>query len=356
MLDVRLAKRRGQFDLDIAFSAPARSTTVLIGESGAGKTSVLRLLAGLDQPDQGHVTVDGTVFADTTAGIAVPSWCRDIGYVSQDYALFPHLSVYENVAFGLRSAGCPRRAIRPQVEEALQLAGVIELGRRMPGQLSGGQQQRTALARALALRPRVLLLDEPLSALDLQTRRVVRTELRRLLRTLPCTTVYVTHSAVEALVFGDQLIVLDQGRIVQTGSRDDLLRYPRSRLVAELMGTNLITARAMPSTPDAPRVRVGDRELEIVAAPATGDVFVTVSPNAIMLFRERPASSAQNVFAGPVVEIVPEPPAGDRVRVVLGTTPMLVAEVTREAVADLELADGVWVYATFKATGIQMYA
>jgi molybdate transport system ATP-binding protein len=226
----------------------------------------------------------------------------------------------------------------------------------MPHQLSGGQQQRVALARALVLRPRVLLLDEPLSALDIQTRRVVRTELRTLLRPLPCITLYVTHSPVEALVFGDQLIVLEHGRVVQVGSRDDLLRYPRSRLVAELMGTNLLTATAATSsTPDTVRVQVGERELEVVTAPATGEVLVTVKPNAIMLFRERPTGSARNIFAGPVVEMIPEPPAGDRVRVVLGTTPALVAEVTRDAVAALQLSDGVWVYATFKATGAETY-
>ena len=171
MLDARLGKQRGGFTLDVAFSADPGSTTVLIGESGAGKTSVLRLLAGLDRLDSGWLTLDGQRYADATAGIHVPTWQREIGYVAQDYALFPHLTVTENVAFGLRAAGTSRRLVRQRVHDALTLVGISELAERMPGQLSGGQQQRAALARALVLDPRLLLLDEPLSSLDLQTRR-----------------------------------------------------------------------------------------------------------------------------------------------------------------------------------------
>ena len=233
MLDARLGKQRGGFTLDVAFSADPGSTTVLIGESGAGKTSVLRLLAGLDRLDSGWLMLDGRRYADSTTGIHVPSWQRDIGYVAQDYALFPHLTVSDNVAFGLRATSTPRRLLNQRVHEALELVGIPELAARKPGQLSGGQQQRAALARALVLDPRLLLLDEPLSSLDLQTRRALRIELRSLLKRLACVTVYVTHSPVEALVLGDRLVVIDGGRVAQTGSRDDLLRSPRSPFVAE---------------------------------------------------------------------------------------------------------------------------
>lgn len=235
MLDARFVKRLGAFTLDVAFRAAAGQTTVLVGESGAGKTTILRLLAGLDEAGDGRLTIDEQVWLDTAAGVAVPPWQRDVGYVGQEYALFPHLSIYDNVAFGLRADGQSQAAIRSQVEETLRALGIHELAHRMPRQLSGGQQQRSALARALVLRPRVLLLDEPLSALDLPTRRAVRTELHNLLRKLPCVTVYVTHSPAEALAFGDQLVVLDGGRVAQRGSRDDVLRDPRSPLVAELM-------------------------------------------------------------------------------------------------------------------------
>jgi molybdate transport system ATP-binding protein len=243
------------------------------------------------------------------------------------------------------------------VEEALATTGIATLGARMPRELSGGQQQRAALARALALSPRLLLLDEPLAALDLQTRRVVRTELRELLARLACVTLYVTHSPVEALVFGEQIVVLERGRISQAGGRDELLRYPRSPFVAELMGTNLLAGRRGGETVrGANVVRTTEGDLVVSSLPAAGDLFLTVSPREITLFRERPAGSAQNVFSGVIVEVVPEPPAGERVRVVLGTQPMLVAEVTREAVASMELREGVTVFATFKATGVTLYA
>ena len=356
MLDARLAKRRDTFALDVAFEAPAGSTTVVVGESGAGKTSVLRLLAGLDRLDGGHVTLDGAPYAEAASGLHVPPWQRDIGYVAQDYALFPHLTVYENVAFGLRAGGTAGRLIRQMVNEALGLVGIPELAARMPLQLSGGQQQRAALARALVLGPRVLLLDEPLSSLDIQTRRVVRVELRGLLQRLPCVTVYVTHSPIEALVFGDRVVVLDEGRVAQAGSREELLRHPRSPFVAELIGTNLFIGRAAEAGGGSDAsIRTPEGAVAIEETNGPGTVYLTVSPREIMLSRTLPEGSPQNVFAGTVVELIPEPPGGERVRVVLDTKPALVAEVTPEAVAALGLHEGVQVYAAFKATGVHRY-
>ena len=361
VLAARLRDRRGALELDVELAALEGATTVLVGESGAGKTAVLRALAGLDRPATGRITVDGTDWLDTGRGISLPPWQREVGYVPQDYALFPHLTVKENVAFGLQPLRLPVVERRTRVEEALATAGVAGLGHRMPRQLSGGEQQRVALARALAPAPRLLLLDEPLAALDLQTRRLVRTELRELLGRLPCITIYVTHSPVEALVFGDRIVVLEQGRVSQSGPREELLRYPRSPFVAELMGTNLFIGRRAatgdaPGDPPGGRVRTAEGDVAVSAYPAPGDVFLTVSPREITLFRERPAGSAQNVFAGPIVELIPEPPAGERVRVVLGTRPMLVAEVTREAVTALGLREGAEVFAAFKATGVTLYS
>jgi molybdate transport system ATP-binding protein len=357
VLTASLSDRRGAFELDVELAAAVAGTTVLVGESGAGKTTILRLLAGLDPADRGRIELDGVCYLDTSRGTRVPPWERPVGYVPQDYALFPHLSVRENVGFGLRAGGLSSARRRARVDEALATTGIAELGARMPRELSGGQQQRAALARALALSPRLLLLDEPLAALDLQTRRVVRTELRELLARLACVTIYVTHSPVEALVFGEQIVVLERGRISQAGGRDELLRYPRSPFVAELMGTNLLAVRrGAEAPPGGSIVRTTEGDLVVSSRPTAGDLFLTVSPREITLFRERPAGSAQNVFAGPIVEVVPEPPAGERVRVVLGTRPMLVAEVTREAVASMGLREGVTVYATFKATGVTLYA
>jgi molybdate transport system ATP-binding protein len=356
MLDARLGKQLGRFALDVAFQAGPGSTTVLVGESGAGKTTALRLLAGLERLDHGFARLDGEPYADAATGWHLPAWRRHVGYVAQDYALFPHLTVYQNVAFGLRASGVHRSRIRQQVEESLELLGIAPLIDRPAPQLSGGQQQRVALARALVLSPRLLLLDEPLSSLDLQTRRAVRGELRGLLTRLPCITVYVTHSPVEALVFGDQIVVLEAGRVAQAGSRDELLRRPRSPFVAELIGTNLFIGRPVPKGPLlAPTIRTAEGEFAIDETAAAGGMFLTVSPREITLSLQLPETSAQNVVLGTVREVIPEPPAGDRVRVVLDARPPLVVEVTREAVATLGLRQGMRMHAAFKATGVQVY-
>jgi len=356
MLIADLAERRGSFDLTVALTAPAGETTVLVGESGAGKTSVLRLLAGLDHPDRGTIKLDAQVYVDTSAGVRRPAWDRDVGYVAQDFSLFPHLTVFQNVAFGLRAAGVARSEVTTRVDEALRRTGVADLAERLPTQLSGGQQQRAAVARAVVLRPRLLLLDEPLSALDVQTRRQLRGELRALLRELPCVTIYVTHSPLEALLFGDQIVVVEEGAVTQAGSKQELLRRPRSRYVAELIGTNLFVGRWAVPVGERPVVRTSDGALEVGGAPGEGAVFATVSPREVTLSLAPPAGSAQNVFCGPVLEVAPEPPAGERVRVVVGTEPMIVAEVTETAVASLGLREGMHVYAAFKATGVQTYS
>jgi molybdate transport system ATP-binding protein len=359
VLTLDVVSRRGGFELRAGFAAERGLTTVIVGESGAGKTTLLRLAAGLDQPEHGRIALDDTVYADPGGGIRVPAWQRDIGYVAQDYALFPHLTVEQNVAFGLRARAAGRGTIAPRVAEALRRAGLAGLAGRKPAMLSGGQQQRAALARALVLEPALLLLDEPLAALDLQTRRVVRGELRDLLRTLHCVTLYVTHSPLEALLFGDRIVVIESGRVTQTGTRDELLRYPRSRYVAELMGTNLfagnVGAGSVGAGTGTAVVRTGEGEVVVSEPGAPGEMYVTVDPRQITLHSHPPEGSAQNVFTGPILELAPEPPSGERIRVALGTWPPLVAEVTREAVAGLSLREGMTVHASFKATGTRTY-
>jgi molybdate transport system ATP-binding protein len=357
VLDAQLGRQRNGFTLEVSFQAPAGSTTVLVGESGAGKTSVLKLLAGLDRLDQGRITLDADRYADVATQLHVPAWRREIGYVAQDYALFPHLSVMDNVGFGLRAAGVARPQVGDMVDEALATLGIATLRARMPNQLSGGQQQRVALARALVLKPRLLLLDEPLSSLDLQTRRKVRVELRELLKQLTCITVYVTHSPVEALLFGDQIVVLERGRVAQAGSREELLRHPRSAFVAELVGTNLFIGRPVEQpAPGVPVIRTPEGLVTVEEPGVPGTVYLTVNPREVTLSRTQPISSAQNVLEGAVQEIIPEPPAGERIRVVLDTRPLMVAEVTPEGLAALSLSEGVRVYAAFKATGVKRYA
>ncbi len=356
MLQATLARRQGGFELEVELEVEAGRTLVLVGESGSGKTTLLRLLAGLATPKQGRIELGGETWFDSAGGLQLPASGRSLGYVTQDYALFPHLTVQQNVAFGLRAQGLGASLSRERARESLAQLGVEELAPRRPADLSGGQQQRVALARALVLEPRLLLLDEPLSALDLQTRRTIRAELRRILTTRSCVTVYVTHSPLEAMAFGEQIAVMESGRITQIGSRDDLLRHPRSRYVAEFMGVNLFQGRIVSrDATGMARVKTVEGELSVVDPGGEAEVYVAVNPREIALFLEPPTGSAQNLFSGPVTELLPEPPNGERVRVSLGTHPPLVAEVTRQAVGALGLREGLLVHAAFKATGITTY-
>jgi molybdate transport system ATP-binding protein len=356
VLQLNVARRQGGLELDLALGVAAGDTLALVGESGAGKTTVLRLVAGLLSPDQGRIEVGGETWTDTDARIALPAERRSVGYVQQDYALFPHLSVARNIAFGLEAEGVGRGELRRRTGLALERFGLLELARRRPADLSGGQQQRVALARALVLEPAVLLLDEPMSALDVATRRTVRGELRAILATLPCATIYVTHNPIEALVFGDRIAVLERGRLTQVGGGDELVARPRSPYVAEFVGVNLLRGTVeSDGESGGARFRFEGGALTMAGPVEEGPGFVVVSPRDIVLSREPPAGSARNVVRGRVREVVPEPPLGERVRVVLDAEPALVAEVTPAAVASLELRPGELVYAAFKATGVTPY-
>ena len=355
-LFAQFAKQLGGFDLAVDLTADAGSTLVLVGESGAGKTTILSILAGLLHPDRGTIRLDGTTYFASEEGIVLPPDARSVGYVFQEYALFPHLSVFENVAFGLRAQALPRTVIRTRVGEMLAQLGISDLAGRRPAGLSGGQQQRVALARALILRPQLLLLDEPLSALDLQTRREVRTELKRLLQALQGVTLFVTHNPFEAVVFGDSISVVEEGRITQVGPREELLRHPRSRYVAELMGLNFFAGRVARREPSGlAEVHTREGVVRIVDAGESEDVFVAVDPREITLHTVQPSGTAQNVFSGAIVQLVPEPPFGERVRVILDTRPPLVAEITAHAVQTLGLREGLKVFASFKATAARGY-
>ncbi len=329
-----------------------------MGESGAGKSTLLRLVAGLERPDRGRIAVGSRTYFDAATKVDLPPWRRRTGYVAQDHALFPHLTVFENVAFGLRAAGRSPFDILTRVTDALVRLDVGDLGERRPAEISGGQAQRVALARALVLEPDVLLLDEPLAALDLRTRAQVRGVLKTVLATLPspCATLLVTHDPLEAMVFGDRIAALEDGQVTQVGSREELLTRPRSPYVAAFLGINMFRGRIVSREGGTVRIEAQGGELFAVD-PGEGDaaIFATVHPREIALFHHAPGGSARNTFIGSITELVPEPPNGERVRVALGTRPALVAEVTDRAVAQLGLHEGLVVAAMFKATGVTVF-
>ncbi|WP_376795358.1 ABC transporter ATP-binding protein [Thermogemmatispora sp.] len=369
------AERASHFRLTISLQAEAGHTTVLLGESGAGKSTVLRLLAGLLRPRRGQMILDGTCYFDSERGLFVPPQERPIGYVFQDYLLFPHLTVFENIAFGLRAQGLPGPEVRRRTEAAIEQMRLSGLAGRRPAQLSGGQQQRVALARALVLQPRLLLLDEPLAALDVQTQREVRQELRRLLSEIGITTIFVTHNHLEALLFGDQILVLDNGQVIQQGSRRELLERPRSAYIAELVGLNFLRGRlvtreagslctlAINGAHHPWQVSAILDEGESAEAGPADEACVVVDPRSITLYRTPPEGSARNLFAGEIVQILPlsagQGPAHDgRVRVSIAidpSLPPLTAEITEESLQRLELHEGSHVYAGFKATEARAY-
>ncbi len=380
MLNISFDTHLNTFHLVLDLAAQEGQTTVLLGESGAGKSTVLRLVAGLLTPQKGLIALGNTVYFDSERGIHVPPQERPFGYVFQDYALFPHLTVFENVAFGLRAQHLSRSLIRQRVGAALEQVHLPGLEQRRPAQLSGGQQQRVAIARALALQPQLLLLDEPLSALDVQTRREVRQELRHILAEVDTTTLLVTHTYLEALLFGQHILVLEGGHVLQQGGQRELLEHPRSSYVAELIGLNFFRGHVVrfesPSV-CAMQVHNGSQSVEIVATlheqeadtpgPQIGEeAYVIVEPRSITLYSAQPDSSARNTFRGEVIQLLR---VGNTllathadnafvVRVTLlidATMPPLTAEITEASVTRLHVREGSIVYATFKATEARAY-
>jgi molybdate transport system ATP-binding protein len=354
-LDATVRLRLGALDLDAHVGVAAGEVVAVLGPNGAGKTTLLRVLAGLVAPASGRVVLDGSILDDPAAGVWVPPERRPVGVVFQDGLLFPHLSALDNVAFGLRCRGLTRSEARVRARDQLEQAGLGDLAARRPVALSGGQTQRVALARALVIEPRLLLLDEPLSALDAGARVEVRRALRRELATFEGTRLLVTHDPLDAVALADRLVVLEQGRVVQSGPIADVTARPRSRYVADLVGTNL-----MRGTARGDRVVLADGSGEIsVPGAGAGDVFVLVHPRAVALHRRRPEGTPRNVWRGRAEALEP---LGDRVRVrVLASgeraaeSRALVAEITPAAVIDLGLADGVEVWASVKATEVSVY-
>ena len=264
---------------DVSLEVPEGSFTVLLGPSGCGKTTLLRCIAGLESPDGGEIALHGTRIDD------VPVWKRRVNTVFQSYALFPHMTVAENIAFGLQMDRVDRREIGPRVEESLAMVRLEGLGGRRPSQLSGGQQQRVALARALAKRPEVLLLDEPLSALDLKLRRGMQTELKRLQRETRIAFVLVTHDQGEAMAMGDQVAVFDSGRIAQVGAPREVYLEPATAFVADFIGeANVLAARIADNAVHIAGLDpVPLDQVQNGSGAVVGDVSVAVRPENVVL-------------------------------------------------------------------------
>jgi molybdate transport system ATP-binding protein len=348
MLAADVGVRLGTLQLDVELEAADGETVAVLGPNGAGKSTLLRALAGLLVLDRGYVALDGVTVDDpATATFVVPER-RNVGVVFQDYLLFPYLTVLENVAFGLRSRGVARADARRRATEWLRRVGLADRAGEKPTTLSGGQQQRVALARALVTDPRLLLLDEPLAALDVGTRTELRRDLRSHLATFRGARVIVTHELLDAVALADRLVVLEHGRVAQSGTVTDVAGRPRSRYVADLVGTNLLHGVA-----NDHEVTLESGAVVITADPVAGDVYVAIQPHSVSLHRAQPEGSPRNVWRGRVrgADLL-----GDRVRIHVDGPVPVVAEVTAAAVGDLGLHEGVEVWATVKATDLAVYA
>lgn len=337
-----------------AFSFPAdhNHVTVLFGPSGAGKTTILRSLAGLERPNSGRIRFGNEVWFDAEAGVMMPPQKRSIGYVFQDYALFPHLTVNQNIAYGLKEVARESRASK--LNKILQLVQLDGLGNRKPKELSGGQQQRVALARALVREPRLLLLDEPMSALDLPTRKHVRGEFAKLLRELSIPTVLVTHDWTEALSLGDQLVVMVAGKVRQTGHPQKVFSSPEDIEVAHSLGVEtIVPGKVVTRDGGLVMVRVGEASLWAVdSGDGMSEVYACVRAEEVTLEKSLGiAGSARNRMSGVIVEIAPAGPL-TQIKVDVGFP--LVSLVTRQAVAELGLKLHEEIVAVIKAPAVRL--
>jgi molybdate transport system ATP-binding protein len=354
-LEVEVAVRRGQFRLEVAATVAPGEILGVLGPNGAGKTTLLRVLAGLAAISEGRIRLGGKVFDDAATGTFVPAEERPVGFVFQDYRLFPHLSVRDNVAFAARSRGVRRADARRSADLFLRRLDLTGLAARRPAQLSGGQAQRVALARALAAEPAMLLLDEPLSALDARTRLEVRTELRRHLDDFQGPVLLVTHDPLEAMVMTDRLLVIEDGKVVQHGTPAQVARRPATQYVARLVGLNLYPGH-LASTDGTVHLSAGGTLTATPAdpLPAVGtDVLVALRPSAIAVHTERPGhASPRNVWEARItgLELL-----ADRVRAQVEGQPDALVDLTPAAVADLGLRPGVPVWLSAKATEVDVY-
>jgi molybdate transport system ATP-binding protein len=352
MLRLEARARAGALELDATLEVPAGRCLALAGPSGAGKTTLMRVAAGLHRPAAGRVICGEETWLDTSAGVDLAPERRRVGYLFQDYALFSHLRAWENVAYGLRRA-MPRGRRRERAHELLERFGVAHRAHARPRDLSGGERQRVALARALAREPRALLLDEPLSALDARTRARAGRELAELLRSAQAPALLVTHDFTEAALLGDHVAVMDGGRVIQRGTASELASAPGSAFVADFTGAVVLTGIARPGPEGLTEVELDGGGRALSVDHGDGEVALTVHPWEISLSPagSRRTGSAQNRLAARVVTVTA---VGNRVRVGLAGPQPLTAEVTAAAVHELGLAPGSTVAATWKAAATRV--
>lgn len=348
-LGTHVVAARGDFDLDVALSIAPGETAALLGPNGSGKSTVVAAVTGLLALEGGEVVLDGRTLDAPDSGIFVAPENRDIGVVFQDYLLFDHLSVLDNVAFGLAARGLRRVTARSRAREWLDILDLTDLADHRPRELSGGQAQRVALARALSPDPALLLLDEPLAALDVTTHARLRRVLRTHLAGYRGPRLLITHDPADAFLLADRIHIIESGRLTQSGTPDEIRRHPATPYVADVAGINLIagTAQRGEVTIDAGGV------LHAANTTISGPVLVTVSPAAVALYPSRPYGSPRNTWEATIAGVEP---LGETVRVHLGSPVPLTADITPGSADELHLEPGRMVWLSIKATELTLTA
>lgn len=349
-LYARLGLRRDSgFELDASLTIEPGTTTALLGPNGAGKSTVVDTLAGMLAIDAGRIELGGRCLDDPDQDVFVAPEDRRIGVVFQRYLLFDHMSVADNVAFGPRSRGLGRRAAAERSRHWLEAVGLAALAERRPPELSGGQAQRVALARALATDPELLLLDEPLAAVDVDARSELRRLLSSHLETFTGPRLVITHDPAEAFLLADTIVVMEHGCITQVGSSEEIRRRPATGYVAALAGTNLVTG-----TNQGGRLTLDDHPLILQTSDAhtSGRVAITIHPNAVSLHPDQPHGSPRNTW---LTEVATVEPLGETTRIMLGDPLPIGVDITPAATAALALSAGTPIWASVKATEITVH-
>jgi ABC-type Fe3+/spermidine/putrescine transport system ATPase subunit len=358
-----VSKRFGERDAlrDVTLHVRRNELLSVVGPSGCGKTTMLNVVAGLCCPDEGEVLIN-KVLVDGRVGrreIHVTSSKRKVGYVFQNYALFPHMKVRDNVAYGLKAMHLPKSEVGERTRSLLGLVGLSDYSESYPHELSGGEKQRVALARSLVTNPEVLLLDEPLSALDSRNRETLRTEFKNLMKNLEVTSIYVTHDLAEACALSDRIAIMEGGRVEQMDHCDQILERPKSRFVADFLGLNVYDGRVVHDSAGMTVIRIGDTE---IFGPATGNpdgeiVLVTIRPEDVVLSAESAVKNQKwcgctcNSLSGTVMEIVRMKSSA---KAVVDVGFPIKSELTLSSLKDLGLTEGKKAYVQFKAESLNV--
>ena len=341
-----LSIRLGEFSVwDVSLEIRPGDYFIILGPTGAGKTVLLETIAGIHTPESGRIILGGKEITSTEPSL------RNIGMVYQDYMLFPHLTVEENIAFGLRQRKISSDKQHALVEEMSSLLEISHLIKRYPGTLSGGEQQRVALARALVLKPEILLLDEPMSALDGHTRERMRMELSRIQKLIGTTIVQITHHFDDVFALANRIAIMREGRIVQVGETSEVFLHPSDTFVAEFLGIGNIIRGTSSKSGNITQITTIGGTAFFAASGIIGDVVVTLHAEDVILSKAPFTSSARNCLSGTVTEVIP---SGSTVRVILDVGFLLTALLTRESCCELHLESGSRVYATFKASAVHV--